>query len=98
MLPPRYDFLTNKNATLRYCTLPSPFTITSNSSAFHNNPLGDTKRDIEFQIDNIPIHVRFRLPDTYDNSAYQYFYQWKEICNICLVSNKPLPRSILLTL
>ncbi len=98
MLPPHYNFLTNKNATLRYRTLLSPFTITSNSSNFHNNPLGKTERVIDFQIDNIPIQKQFRLHNTYNNPAYQYFYQWNKICNIRPVSDKPLPRSILLTL
>ncbi len=98
MLPPHYDFLTNKNATLRYRTLPSPFAITSNSSDFHNNPLGKTERILDFQIKDTPIQICFQLPGTYDNPAYQYFYQWNKICNIRLVSNKPLPQSILLTL
>ncbi len=75
MLPPHYNFLTNKNATLRYRTLPLLFTITSDSSAFHNDPLGKTECVLDFQIKDIPIQIRYQLPKTYNNPAYQYFYQ-----------------------
>ncbi len=76
MLPRHYDFLTNKNATLRYCTLPLPFAITSNSSDFDNDPLGDTERVLDFQINDTPIQIHFHLHKTFDNPVYQYFYQW----------------------
>ncbi len=75
MLPINYDFLTKKNATLCYRTLPSPFVITSNSSAFHNDPLGKTERVLDFQINDTTVHISYRLPDTHVNPAYQYFYQ-----------------------
>ena len=98
MLPPHYNFLTNKNATLRYRTLPSPFAITSDSSDFHNDPLRETERILDFQIEDTPIQIRFQLPNTYNNPAYQYFYQWNKICNIRPVSNKPLSQDILVEL